>query len=310
MRVFASIVQWFIGNGLLPPSSQKTPVALAHIGLFYAAAIWGSTFYLVKQAIADVHPVALVAYRFLIAGTILLGVLLVARRPVFRGFGRGLILGVTIWLLYIPQTIGLGMTTAANSGFITGLFVVFIPVFLATLFRSNPPHLEWVAAAVAVAGLWVLTGGLRQMNTGDALTLIATVTYALHVLLTDKYMKEGADPVAITCQQFFVVGILSVLTMAVLRIPLRVATGHATGIIVFLALFPTLSAYVIQVLAQRVIAPVRVSLIFAFEPVFAGVFAWTLGGETMSASGALGGLLIFLALVISGISAAPAGKVR
>ena len=286
-------------------SSPKGRAALAHFGLFYAAAIWGSTFYLVKQAIADVHPIALVAYRFLIAGAILLGFLLISGRPVFRGFRRGLILGVTIWLLYIPQTIGLGMTSAANSGFITGLFVVFIPVFLATLFRSNPPRMEWIAAAVAVAGLWVLTGGLRQMNTGDGLTLIATVTYALHVLLTDKYMKEGADPVAITCQQFIVVGVLSVLTIAILRIPLKVESGRAAGIVLFLALFPTLSAYVIQMLAQRVISPVRVSLIFAFEPVFAGVFAWTLGGEAMRTSSALGGFLIFLALVISGVSAGP-----
>jgi drug/metabolite transporter (DMT)-like permease len=190
------------------------------------------------------------------------------------------------------------------------LFVIFIPVFLAILFRSNPPRLEWLAAAVALLGLWVLTGGLRQMNTGDALTLIATVTYALHLLLTDKYLKEGADPVAITCQQFIVVGVLSVLTIVILRIPLKVESDRAAGIILFLALFPTLSAYVIQMLAQRVISPVRVSLIFAFEPVFAGLFAWTLGGETMRTSGALGGFLIFLALLISGISAAPAKKLR
>ena len=296
------------GESQLRQFSQKSQTAFAHLGLFYAAAIWGSTFYLVKEAIADVHPVTLIAYRFLIAGTLLLGFLLATRRPLLRGLSRGVILGIIIWLLYVPQTIGLGMTTAANSGFITGLFVVFIPVFLAIIFRANPPRLEWLAAAVAISGLWVLTGGLRQMNAGDALTLIATVTYALHVLLTDKYMKEGADAVTITCQQFFVVGVLSALTIAFLRIPLKVDTSRATGIIVFLALFPTLSAYVIQVLAQRVIAPVRVSLIFAFEPVFAGVFAWTLGGETMNSSGAIGGLLIFLALVISGISAAPNGK--
>jgi drug/metabolite transporter (DMT)-like permease len=284
---------------------QKGATALAHVGLFYAAAIWGSTFYLVKQAIADVHPVTLIAYRFLIAGAILLGFLLATRRPLFRGFGRGLILGVIIWLLYVPQTIGLGMTTAANSGFITGLFVVFIPVFLATLFRSNPPRLEWLAAAVAIAGLWVLTGGLRQMNTGDALTLIATFTYALHVLLTDKYMKCGADPVTITCQQFLVVGVLSVLTIGILGLPLKIDSSRTTWIVLFLALFPTLSAYVIQVFAQRIISPVRVSLIFAFEPVFAGVFAWTLGGEAMRTSSALGGFLIFLALVISGVSGPP-----
>ena len=118
---------------------QKGATTLAHIGLFYAAAIWGSTFYLVKQAIADVHPITLIAYRFLIAGAILLGFLLATRRPLFRGFGRGLILGVIIWLLYVPQTIGLGMTTAANSGFITGLFVVFITPCVPRTTESTSP---------------------------------------------------------------------------------------------------------------------------------------------------------------------------
>jgi len=289
-------------------SPPKGPVALAHLGLFYSAAIWGSTFFLVKQTLADVHPVTLVAYRFLIAGAILLGILLVSGRSVVRGCRRGATLGVMIWLLYISQTIGLRITSASNSGFITGLFVVFVPIFLATLFRANPPRSEWLAAGVALLGLGVLTGGLRHINTGDGLTLIATTTYALHLLYTDKYLKEGADPIAITCQQFIVVGVLSVATMAILRLPATVDSHRAVGIVVFLALFPSLSAYLIQVLAQRIVSPVRVSLIFACEPVFAGAFAWTLGGETMRTPSALGGFLIFLALLLSGISAAPTDR--
>lgn len=276
---------------------------MAHAGLFYAAAIWGSTFFMVKQATDGVHPVTLIAYRFLIAAVIMLVYLVATRRPLFRDLGRGLLLGSIIWILYVAQTIGLTMTTAANSGFITGLFVVFIPVFLAILFKSNPPKLEWLAAIVAIAGLWVLTGGLKQMNSGDALTLVAPVTYALHVLLTDRFMKRGADPIALTFQQFAIVGLLSLLTMVVFRIPTSVQTSGTTWAIVFLALFPTLSAYIIQVFAQRIISPVRVSLIFAFEPVFAGLFAWTLGGETVHLSSALGGFLIFVALLISGFSA-------
>ncbi len=280
---------------------------MAHAGLFYAAAIWGSTFFLVKQAIGGVHPITLIAYRFVIAALIMLVFLLVTRRPLLRELGRGFILGLVIWVEYVAQTVGLTMTTAANSGFITGLFVVFIPVFLAVFFRSNPPRLEWLAALVAIAGLWVLTGGLKQMNSGDALTLIAAVLYALHVLLTDRFMKRGADPIALTFQQFAIVGLLSLLTMAIFRIPTSVQTSGTTWAIVFLALFPTLSAYLIQVYAQRIISPVRVSLIFAFEPVFGGIFAWTLGGETVYLSSAVGGFLIFLALVISGFST-PAEK--
>ena len=87
------------------PARHKT--ILAHIGLFYAAAIWGSTFFLVKSALDHIDPVVLVAYRFLLAGSIMTGVLLVTGRPVFRGFGKALPLAVFLWMLYVPQTIGL-----------------------------------------------------------------------------------------------------------------------------------------------------------------------------------------------------------
>lgn len=274
---------------------------MADIGLFYAACIWGATFFLVKGALDEIDPVTLVAYRFLLAGLILLVYLLVKRRPVFEGFGRALFLSSILWLLYVSQTVGLRYTTASNSGFITGLFVAFVPLFLRFLFKHTPTRNEWLASIVALAGLWVLTGGLQYVNGGDLLTLVSAMTYALHVLYSDKYMKGGVDPIMISCQQFLLVGIMSLATALVLDLPLGVGTLTAGGVLLFLALFPTLSAFVIQMLAQRFTSPVKVSLIFAFEPVFAALFAWTLGGESFTRSGALGGLLIFAALVLAGL---------
>jgi drug/metabolite transporter (DMT)-like permease len=87
--------------------------------------------------------------------------------------------------------------------------------------------------------------------------------------------------------------------------PLTASSSQTYLVIIFLALFPTLSAFLIQVIAQRHTAPVKVSLIFAFEPVFAAVFAWTLGGEELIAHRAVGGILIFLAIVIASL---PEGK--
>ncbi len=238
---------------------------LADLGLFYAAAIWGSTFFLVKGALDDIDPVVLVAYRFLLAGLILLAYLLLSGRSVIKDLKQGAFLALIIWTLYISQTVGLGITTASNSGFITGLFVAFVPLFLRTIFKRRPTIMEIVASAVALIGLWILTGGLTDVNTGDMLTLIAAMTYALHLLYTDKYIRSGIDPFVISCQQFLIVGLLSLIMALVFDLPLTCGSMPALATIVFLALFATLSAFIIQMLAQKIRSPLRVSLIFPWS---------------------------------------------
>lgn len=284
-----------------PPAVRKRTRMLADVGLFYAAAIWGSTFYIVKDALAGIDPVMMVAYRFLLAGGVLLIFLKVTGRSVLAGLGRAAFLALILMTLYISQTIGLKYTTASNSGFITGLFVLFVPIFLRTVFKRKPTLMEVVASIVSLTGLWILTGGLHDINVGDILTLAAAMTYALHVLYSDKYMKAGVDPYVISCQQFLIVGAASFVGGLLFDLPLAVGSFKVAGVVVFLALLPTLSAFLIQMVAQKFTSPLRVSLIFALEPVFAGLFAWTLGGEEFVERRALGGLFIFLALVISGL---------
>ncbi len=282
-------------------ATSKKKAVLADIGLVYSAAIWGSTFFIVKAALTGIDPVIMVGYRFLFAGLAVLVYLWWRGKPVLVGLKRAAYLGLLLWLLYVPQTMGLEFTTASNSGFITGLFVAFVPFFLLTIFRRRPTIMELAASGVSLAGLWILTGGMTYVNTGDLLTLITAMMYALHLLYSDKYLKAGADPLVISCQQFMVVGLLSLLTAAIFGLPFSIRTREAGLIVLFLAIFPTLLAFVIQMLAQRIRSPLRVSLIFAFEPVFAALFAWTLGGEAFVTRRAIGGLFVFSALVISGL---------
>lgn len=274
---------------------------VADLGLFYAVTIWGSTFFIVKSALDGIDPVILVAYRFLIAGFLLLIFLKFSGRPIFDGWKQALLPGFLLWMLYIPQTIGLQYTTASNSGFITGLFVAFVPIFLRLIFKRKPTIMEVIASAISLIGMWILTGGMSDINIGDIMTLITAVTYALHLLYVDKYMKRGLDPYLFSCHQFLLVGLLSVLTALIFSLPFEIVTADAFWMMLFLAVFPTLSAFVIQMAAQKIRSPLRVSLIFALEPVFAALFAWTLGGEKIILHRALGGLLIFLALVVSGL---------
>jgi drug/metabolite transporter (DMT)-like permease len=274
-------------------------ITLADLGLLYASAIWGSTFIMVKNSLDSLNPVTLVAYRFLLAALLMGMYLILQRQPLFRNFIPGLILGIIQMFLYIPQTIGLQFTTAANSGFITGLFVAFVPPLSLLIPKQKPRPAQWAAVAVSLLGLWLVTGGVLSVNRGDLFTLSAAFTYALHVMLTDRYAKGISNHLQLVFQQFLVVGLLSLLILVVFDLPLSIPNLKAGGVIVFLGIFPTLSAYLVQIKAQVIASPIRVSLIFALEPVFAAIFAWTVGGEPFKPLNALGGLLIFLAVVLS-----------
>lgn len=275
---------------------------LSELGLFYSAAIWGATFFIVKDVLKNVDPIILVGYRFIFAAILLGGFCLSARKKLFKNINHGLLSGLILWLLYISQTIGLGITTASNSGFITGLFVAFVPLFSLVLFKRVPMPMDIISTIVSLFGLWMLTGGLTDINVGDLFTLIAAMTYAIHILVLDKYIKDGDDPYLLSFQQFLLVGAVSLLIGIISGLNFSVAGTKTAGVILFLALLPTLSAFVIQVVAQKITKPLRVSLILALEPVFAGLFAWTLGSEPIIFHRAIGGLFIVLGMISSGIT--------
>lgn len=278
---------------------------LADLGLLYIAAIWGSTFFVVKDSLAYVDPVVLVAYRFVLATLLMAGYMLYRRKPWFSNFKAGGLLGLLLWLCYVAQTIGLKFTTAANSGFITGLFVAFVPVLALALFRELPSPSKIAAVFVSMTGLWFLTGGLTKINTGDLLTMITAVAFAAYILVADRYAKANLDLYILSFQQFLTVAGLSVSVALVFGLPFTVASTGTMGVILFLTLFPTLSAFVIQLVAQKFITPVKVSLILAAEPIFAALFAWSWGGEAFVLRQAMGGLLVVLAIIVAEIPIRP-----
>jgi len=272
----------------------------AELSLVYCAAVWGATFFMVKDALSGVDPVALVAHRFLLSAA-LLAPFALTRPSRAKHLKESLILAVLLFLLYASQTIGLGYTSASNSGFITGLFVIFVPLFLLVFVGQAPTKTQWGSSLLALVGLWLLTGGVRAANFGDAITLIAAATYAGHLLATDKYVRADADALVLAFHQFWMTGVLAALYAAATGRSFAVS-ARSGGVIVFLALVPTLSAFFLQMRAQKTVAPVKVSLIFSLEPVFAAVFAWTLGGEPFSPGRAAGGALIVAAMMAGELS--------
>lgn len=276
-------------------------VWLADLGLLYCAAVWGATFSMVKGALGAVDPKTLVAYRFLLSALFLAPWALTKKNRMGL-LKEGAILAVILSTLYLTQTVGLKYTSASNSGFITGLFVIFVPVFLLLFFKKAPTAVQWGSSLLALGGLWLLTGGAGEFNRGDGLTVLAALTYAAHLLATDVYVKEDADPILLAFHQFWITGLISLLAVGGSGASYEVRTGKAWAVIAFLALVPTLSAFYIQLLAQKKTSPVKVSLIFSLEPVFAALFAWTIGGEAFRPERAAGGLLIVLAMLAGELS--------
>jgi drug/metabolite transporter (DMT)-like permease len=271
------------------------------IGLFYCAAIWGSTFIVTKGALDSVDPVVMVGLRFIISAALLLPWVL-KRRDKTRHMREGFFLSLFLAALYITQTSGLVYTTASNSGFITGLFIIFIPVFMYLFRRQKPTKLQGISAVLAMCGMWLLTGGVKGFNIGDALTLIAAASYSIHLIVTDKYVKAEADPVLLVFHQFWMVAAIS-FGLALLRgSSMAVAGVNAWGVILFLAVFPTMTAFFIQMVAQKYSEPFKVGIIFTLEPVFAAVFAWTWGGEEFVYVKAAGGLLIVSGMIMGELS--------
>lgn len=277
---------------------------LADVGLLYCAAIWGSTFPMVKGALSAVDPVTLVAYRFILSALFLAPWALRRANPLAH-LKEASILAAILGALYLTQTVGLQYTSASNSGFITGLFVIFVPLFLLLFFRKPPTKVQWGSSALAVLGLWLLTGGIMSCNRGDLITIVSAVTYAAHLLSTDVYVRADADAILLAFHQFWLTGVGSLAFALLGGRSMGVATHQAAGVIAFLALFPTLSAFYIQMLAQKSTSPVKVSLIFSLEPVFAALFSWTWGGEAFVPSRAAGGGLIVVAMMAGELSKLP-----
>ncbi len=271
-------------------------MSAADLGLIYCAAVWGATFYLVKDSLSGIAPETLVAYRFLLSAALLIPFVARKNRPL-KHLKEGAILAVLLAILYIAQTVGLKYTTATNSAFITGLFVVFVPLFLLVFARKSLVPSQWLSIVLAVCGLWLLTGGVGRLNYGDLLTLMTAVTYAGHLLVTDACVRADADPILLAFHQFWMTGLISLAYAWRQGASLSAGSFATMKVIGFLAVFPTLSAFYVQLVAQKKTTALKVSLIFLLEPVFAALFAWTLGGEAFVLQRAAGAALILVAML-------------
>lgn len=278
------------------PDEKRFPTA--ELSLIGIAAIWGLTFVMVQDAVEVLPVMSFLAYRF-IPASLLVG--LVFRRRLAQlsrdGWKAGFVMGVFLTAGYVSQTLGLERTTASSAGFITGTFVVLTPVFGALILRQRAGPLAWTAAVVTAFGLYLLSGTSGELHlAGDGLVLLCATSFAFHILTTDRAVR-GHDIAALLAVQLGVCGLFSLLVAIVngeLEVP---RSGVVWSALIVTSLFASALGFWVQTYAQRHASPARTALILASEPAFAGLFAFVLQGETLSALGWAGAGLIMAAIV-------------
>lgn len=274
----------------------RSPKAvLPTFSLVLVCVIWGSTFLVVKDAVARMPAMDFLAWRFTIAALAMVVIRPRAvRRLDARGRRLGAVLGLVLAVGYITQTIGLEHTPASVSGFITGLYVVFTPLCMAVLLHRPVGRLTWLAVALATAGLGLLSLHGFSIGVGEALTLVCALAFALHIVGLGEW-SSSYDAAGLVVAQLGTVALVSIVIAA----PQSLAPPPDAGVwgaVLLTALAATAVAFFLQTWAQARLSPTRAAVVMTMEPVFAGIFGVALGGDTLSVRTVVGAVLVLAAM--------------
>ncbi|MER7070762.1 DMT family transporter [Terrabacter sp. NPDC000476] len=268
---------------------------LATLLLLALTAVWGSTFFLIHDLVEHVPPVDFLAVRFAIAAVVMLvlfrrAVRSLTRREVAIGVGLGLLYG----LAQIFQTQGLATTPASVSGFVTGSYVVLTPVFTALVLRERVPGSTWAAVGIATAGLALLSLNGFSVGAGEAITLLAAVCYALHIVGLGRY-SASRIATGLSVVQVVVIAVICLIGALPGGIVLPRTPAHWASVL-YMVVFASILALWAQTWAQAHLPATRAAIIMTVEPVFAAFFAVTLGAETPTWRMVVGGGLVLTAM--------------
>jgi len=269
--------------------------------LVWNTLVWGATFVLVKSALAGISPLYFLALRFSLATVALLVLFRGAGKSIrdWRSVGAGALIGSFLFAGYLTQTLGLRLTSAPKSAFITGLASVLVPVLAAVVYRIRPQVSEAAGLLVATVGMGLMTlqSSLGAISRGDLLTLLCAFAFAAHIVTLGHY----SDRVSFELLSLTQVATSAVWSWSLLwwvekpRVEWRASVVCA---ILVTGLLATALAFTIQAWAQRYATSTRTALIYMLEPVTAWLTSYLLTGEGLSGRAAAGAGLILGGVVL------------
>ena len=292
-------LEW--GRRFRLPTPQVSRERAAEALLVWNALIWGATFVVVKSALAGISPLYFLALRFSLA-TIALLVLFrgVGKGPRdWKSVGAGVLIGSLLFAGYLTQTLGLRLTSAPKSAFITGLCSVLVPVLAAVVYRIRPQVAEVAGLLVATVGMALMTlhGSIGAISRGDLLTLACAFAFAAHIVTLGHYSGTVS---------FELLSVTQIATSAVwswsllwwMEKPHVEWRPSVVCAILVTGLLATALAFTIQAWAQRYTTSTRTALIYMLEPVTAWLTSYFLTGEGLSGRAAAGAGLILGGVVL------------
>lgn len=278
---------------------------LSTIFLLLAAIIWGFAFVAQKIGMEYIGPFLFNGIRFIMGSLILIPVVIFSKSNQNKliitnkkkNLYFGLLLGTVLFLASSAQQIGMVSTTAGNAGFITGLYVIFVPIF-GIILKQIVPKIIWPAVVLAIAGLYLLSvkNGFT-MSIGDIWVSLSAILWAVHVLLIG-YLSKHINPIFLALQQFIVCGILSLITAFSFEVINVNSIMYAWGPLLYGGILSVGVAFTLQVVGQKHAHPASASLILSAESLFAAIGGWLLLNEQMSLRAILGCSLILTGIIL------------
>ncbi len=290
--------------------------------LLVAGAIWGMGFIAQSTAMEDVGPFLFIALRFLVASAVVVPFVIMESNKVrsqlsmtapqgtdkpvgdgatltMRDIGKFSLIGLALFAGMACQQVGLLSTSVTNSGFLTGLYVVFTPLLSVAIFRSMPHPVIWPAAALALTGIYLLSGGdLGALVIGDILTIFSAVFWSLQVVMIAHFVGQSNRPLALSFTQFLVTA-LSALPVALI-IESNTWSGilNAAPQILYTGVFASGVAFTLQVIGQRYTTAPQAAIFLSSEAPFAALFAFLWLSERIGLIGVGGCVLIFASMLL------------
>jgi drug/metabolite transporter (DMT)-like permease len=276
-------------------STHALKMRLAPWALLLVSASWGLAFVVMKDAIERQSVNSFLFTRFLVAVIAMFllkpTVIQSINREVLR---KGFIAGLFLAAGYILQTLGLALTGAAVTGFITGLYVVATPVLAAIILRVRITAFTWGCVLLATAGLALLSLKGWNLGYGEFLVFLCAIAFAAHIIALSKW-SNGLDVYAMT--------IVQLATCALATGFISLIQGYEVPpdrngwyVVLFTAIVCTAVAFVVQTWSQAHMSATKVAVILTMEVVFAALFAVIFGGESLSLRTLFGGVLVFIAM--------------
>ena len=269
----------------------------ADLSLLIVAMIWGSGFVFTKNALNHVLPYYLLSFRFMISFFVM-GLVFFKRLKAINleDFKAGFIIGIFLFLGFATQTVGLNYTTAGKQAFITATNVVMVPFIYWGISKKRPDKYEIIGAILCFIGIGILSfeSGLK-MGYGEFLTFLCAIFFAIHISAIGYFAKKH-DPIILSIIQMLIAGIFSIIFMLLFEVRVEMPR-EALFPIIYLALFSTLLAFLIQNIAQKYTSSTHAAIILSLEAVFGGMLSLIFLKEVFTLRFLIGCIAIFISII-------------